>query len=134
MTYTVQVLDETTARPRPQPAMTLEFEEETVTVRELIRRRIYEECLEYNAGQRQAFEGLVTPEAAERALNGQKAGRGHILDWQQQFRKAVEGFERNGLIVLVGDEQAIDLEQPVQLTLREPLDVTFIKLIPLIGG
>lgn len=134
MTYTVQVLDETTTRPRPQPAMTLEFEHETVTVRELIRRRIYEDCLEYNVGQRQVFKGLVTPETAERSLNGQKAGRGRQLDWQRQFRKAVEGFERNGLIVLIGEEQAIDLEQPVQLTLRKPLDVTFIKLIPLVGG
>lgn len=134
MTYTVQVLDETTARPTPTPALTLNFDAETVTVRELIRCRVYEECTEYNAGQRQAFRGLVTPEGAEAALNSTRAGRGHCLDWGRQYAKAVEAFERNGLVVLVGDEQADDLEQPVTLRLGEPLEVTFLKLVPLVGG
>lgn len=80
MAYSVQLLDETTARSIPHPAFRLDFEEETVTVRELIRRRVYEECCEYNAGQQQAFRGLVTPEAAETALNGQQLGTGHDTD------------------------------------------------------
>lgn len=134
MTYTVQVLDETTARPVPMPALTLDFEEETVTVRELIRRRVYEECTEYNASQRTAFQGLVTPEAAEVALNGVQVGRGQRLDWEKQYARAAEAFARNGLIVLIGDEQAEDLEQTVTLKLGQPLEVTFLKLIPLVGG
>lgn len=134
MTYAVQVLDETTARPTPTPALTLDFEEETVTVRELIRRRVYEECTEYNAGQRSAFRGLVTPEPAEVALNGEKVGKGHQLDWEKQYARAAEAFARNGLIVLIGDEQAEDLEQTVTLRLGQPLEVTFLKLVPLVGG
>ncbi|MFC6593010.1 hypothetical protein ACFP81_14025 [Deinococcus lacus] len=133
MSYTVQVLDETTARPVPTPALTLDFETETVTVRELIRRRVYEECTEYNAGQRIAFRGLVTPEGAEVTLNG-KRERVFTLNWEKQYAKAVEAFERNGLIVLVGDQQAEDLEQTVTLRLGQALDVTFLKLVPLVGG
>lgn len=109
MPYAVQVLDETTARPVPTPALTLNFETETDTVRELIRRRVYEECTEYNASQRTAFRGLVTPEAAEVALNGVQVGKGPRLDWEKQYARAAEAFARNGLIVLIGDEQAEDL-------------------------
>lgn len=134
MTYAVQVLDETTARPTPTPALRLDFEEETVTVRELIRRRVYEECTEYNAGQQQAFRGLVTPEAAEVVLNGEQVGKGPRLDWEKQYARAAEAFARNGLIVLIGDEQAEDLEQTVTLKLGQPLEVTFLKLVPLVGG
>lgn len=134
MTYAVQMLDETTARPVPTPALLLDFEEETVTVRELIRRRVYEECTEYNASQRTAFRGLVTPEAAEVALNGVQVGKGQRLDWEKQYARATEAFARNGLIVLIGDEQAEDLEQTVTLKLGQPLEVTFLKLVPLVGG
>lgn len=134
MTYTVQMLDESTARCLPQHALTLDFETETVSVSELIRRRVYEECSEYNAGQRQAFRGLVTPETAETSLNGVNVGKGHRLDWEKQYVRAVEAFKRNALIVLVGDEQAGDLDQAVTLKLGQPLAVTFLKLVPLVGG
>ena len=134
MTYTVQVLDETTTDLTPTPARQLDFDSETVTIRELIRRRVYEECTEYNAGQQQAFRGLVTPEAAEVALNGVQAGKGPRLDWEKQYARVAEAFARNGLIVLIGDEQADDLEQMVTLRLGQPLEVTFLKLVPLVGG
>ncbi len=51
MPYDVTVIDESTARPESVVARTLSFLEEQITVRELIRRRVYEECLEFNSQQ-----------------------------------------------------------------------------------
>lgn len=134
MTYAVQVLDETTAKPQPVGAMTLEFDSETLTLRELIRRRVYEECLEFNAGAKERFCGLVVPEGMEREFNSPVLRQGRRVDWEKQYAKALEAFERNRIIVLIGDRQAESLDEPVTLRLEEPLDVTFIKLVPLVGG
>lgn len=41
-----------------------------MTLRELIRRRIYQEVTEYNAKLSGCFRGLVQPTEAECALNG----------------------------------------------------------------
>lgn len=134
MSYTVQVLDETTTTPIPAVARTLDFDTETVTVRELIRRRVYEECTEYNADPQERFRGLVIPEGMERELNSPALPRPRPVDWQKQYAKAVEAFDRNGFIVLVGERQAEDLDETVTLRLGEALEVTFIKLVPLVGG
>ncbi|WP_217449191.1 hypothetical protein [Deinococcus sp. JMULE3] len=134
MRYAVQILDETTTRPHPTPALTLDFTEETVTIRELIRRRVYQECTDHNATQTQRFRGLVIPEGMERDLNSPATPRPHRIHWEQQYARATEAFTRNGLIILIGDRQAESLDETVTLRLDEPLDVTFLKLTPLVGG
>ena len=133
-TYSVQVMDETTAKPQPQLMHTLDFDNETVTVRELLRRRVYEDCTEYNAQQGEAFRGLVTPDPIEDTLNAKRTGKAPRVRWETQFDKAQEAFEAGGFVVLVGDEQVDDLDEQVTLKLGQPLEVTFIKLIPLVGG
>ena len=49
----------------------LEFLTERITIRELIRSRVYQEVKDHNAKQNLAeFNGLVQPTDAERTLNG----------------------------------------------------------------
>ncbi|WP_155298668.1 hypothetical protein [Deinococcus kurensis] len=134
MRYAVQILDETTTRPHPTPALTLDFTEETVTIRELIRRRVYQECADHNATQTERFRGLVIPGGMERDLNSPTPPRPHPVHWEQQYARATEAFTRSGLIILIGDQQAESLDETVTLRLDEPLDVTFLKLTPLVGG
>lgn len=135
MTYTIQVLDETTTNLTPTAARTLDFDTETISVRELIRRRVYEECTEYNASNGQRFHGLVIPEGMERELNSPEHRTMHRkVDWEKQYARAVEAFQRNGIIVLIGEHQAEDLDETVTLRLGQPLEVTFLKLVPLVGG
>ncbi|RJF72873.1 hypothetical protein D3875_16300 [Deinococcus cavernae] len=119
---------------KPIPTRQLDFDTETVTIRELIRRRVYEECVEYNSGHQERFRGLVIPEGMERELNTPTVPRPRKIDWEKQYARAQEAFQRNGIIVLVVDEQADNLEETVTLKLGEPLEVTFLKLVPLVGG
>lgn len=78
-----------------------------VTLRELIRHRVREEVARHNAGPRRR-------------------------DWQAQAAVALDSFQRNGFFVFVGDRQVTDLDE--ELTLAETDEVSFVRLVPLVGG
>lgn len=128
---TVSFVDETTSGERRE-AWHLEIFEERMTVREIIRRRIFQEVAEYNATQPQVFHGLVQPGDIERTLNGHRARAPRRVDAEAQFARAVEAFGRNGFLVLVDDRQVEDLDAEVDL--RMGTEITFLKLVPLVGG
>jgi hypothetical protein len=111
----------------------LELLSERVTVRELIRSRVYQEVQDHNARRAQTFRGLVRPEGQEAALSGPRATRGHRpIDWKRQFARAVEAFEKGQVLVLVDDRQVESLEE--ELDVGPKTTVTFLRLIPLVGG
>jgi len=113
----------------------LEFESENITVRDLIRERVYQEVSEYNFRSRRRggeFRGLVQPTDAERTLNGFKVPKGRDIDWEAQFARAIDAFARNGFFILVDDRQAEALDEPI--TIGSRTNVSFVKLTPLVGG
>jgi hypothetical protein len=127
----VSFVDETTSGTR-HTAWHLEIFEEQITLREVIRRRVFQEVAEYNAGEQQVFRGLVQPSDTEQALNGYRLRRPKRVDAEKQFARAVEAFGRNGFLVLVDDRQVEDLD--AMLDLRMGTEITFLKLVPLVGG
>lgn len=133
MPATLTVYDETTAGDRGDPIV-LEFLTEHITVRELIRQRVYQEVQDYNLHQHQSpvFNGLIRPTDAEQVLNGYKLKKPRTLDWQAQYDKAVEAFEASRVLVLVNDRQAESLDEEVTIT--PGTGVSFLKLVPLVGG
>ncbi len=128
---TITIQDETTGQ-RQTNTWTLEFLDETITAREFIRRRVYEEVLEYNTKNIEKYRGLVQPTDTERTLNTGKPRERRKIDWEAQYHKALEAFERNGFVMLVNDTQVETLDEQVEL--REGTTVTFLKLMPLVGG
>jgi hypothetical protein len=110
----------------------LELLTERITVRELIRSRVYQEVEDYNRREPEYFRGLIQPTDAEQTLNGYKIRKARLIDWKTQFAKAVEAFERNQFFVLVDHKQAENLEDEVTIT--PTAKVTFVKLVPLVGG
>ena len=54
------------------------------------------------------------------------------IDWQEQFKRSLEAFGRNGFFVLVGDRQAESLDD--EFTVKADTEVSFVKLVPLVGG
>ncbi len=134
MTTTLTIRDETTFAfdNGNEGAFTLDVPTERITVRELIRTRVYGEVRDYNLRQPEYFRGLVQPTDAERTLNGFKVRQGRRLDPEKQFEKAVESFYRNGFLILVNDQQVDELEEEIEV--RPETTVTFLKLVPLVGG
>ena len=111
---------------------TLELPAERVTVREVIRSRVYQEVQDYNRRTPEVFRGLVQPTDAEQALNGYKLPKSKSIDWHRQYDKAVEAFQQGGFILLVNDQQVDDLNE--ELLVGTTTTVTFLKLVPLVGG
>ncbi len=134
MTTTLTIRDETTFAfgNDAEGAFTLDVLTERITVRDLIRTRVYQEVRDYNLRQPGYFRGLVQPTDAERTLNGFKMRQGRRLDPEKQFEKAIESFYRNGFLVLVNDKQVDELEEEIEV--RPDTTVTFLKLVPLVGG
>jgi hypothetical protein len=129
----VTIIDESTLGEKRAWSLDLvDVLDETLSLREIIRRRIYQEVTEYNARQSGYFRGLVQPTDAERTLNGYRLKTPHRLDWQAQYEKAIAAFQRRGYIVLVNDQQVAELDAPVEL--RSGAAVTFLRLVPLVGG
>ncbi|MEH0971274.1 hypothetical protein V6U77_09100 [Micromonospora sp. CPCC 205546] len=86
------------------PEWTMEIFEETVRLDELIRRRVFLEVAESGAQ----------------------------VDPEERTRMTLDAFGRNGFVVLVDDRQVTGLDERIRL--HGGSRVTFLKLVPLVGG
>jgi hypothetical protein len=131
MATLITVADET-ATGTTLNEFSLEFLNERVTVRELIRARVYQEVSEYNARQSEHFRGLVQPEDSVRTASGFRLRKQRKIDWEEQYKRALTGFRANGFLILVDDHQLDDLDEEIEL--RYDAKVSFLRLVPLVGG
>lgn len=92
----------------------------------------FQEVAEYNARGGEVFRRLVQPAGTERALNGFRLTRPRRIDAEQQYERAIDASSRNGFMVIVDDHRVTDLNARVDL--RRGTEVTFLKLVPLVGG
>lgn len=113
-------------------SLVLNFPQTLVTPREIIRERVYTEVEAHNEKRSDVFRGFVQPEGAEKILNGFKMREWKKIDPQQQYTRAVEAFERNGFVMLVDGIQIETLDE--QIEIEPAMEVTFLKLVPLVGG
>ncbi len=136
MSATVTIRDETTLKKTIQE-FELEIPSERVSLRELIRCRVYQEVKDYNAKQSLhkpvEFTGLVQPTEVELALNGSPSERNSsTIDWNRQFDRALAAVRANQILVLVNDRQVEGLDEI--LTLNSDSKVSFLRLTMLTGG
>ncbi len=134
MSTTLKIRDETTFSlgDDEERDFTLDVLEARITVRELIHARVANEVRDYNFSQPEYFRGLVQPTDAERSLNGFKIRKGRRIDPEKQVELAIKAFYSNGFILLVNDRQVDELEDEIEIW--PDTTVTFLKLVPLVGG
>ena len=130
MTVALTIRDET-ALGEVYNELPLEFPSERITVRELIRERVYQEASDYDNRQHGIgiYRGLVPPKGLKAPT---PSARSQLIDWNEQYEKAVEAFESNQVLILIDDHQAESLDQSFKIgpgTL-----VTFVRLNLLMGG
>lgn len=126
------IVDETLGGAK-QHVFDLDILEENMTVREIIRARIWQEVHEYNARQRtEAFTGLIQPTDPERRLNGDKLKTFVPIDWEKQYEAALRAFMSNGFFMIIGDRQAESLDETFHT--GPETEVSFVKFVPLVGG
>lgn len=129
---TSTVRDETTTG-QVLRALELQLAAERLTVRELITARVHQEVGEHNARRvLTPFRGLVQPTDEERLVNARPERRPRRVDAAAQTAVALRAFERGHVLLLVDDRQVDELEDEV--VLRPGSTVSFLKLVPLVGG
>jgi hypothetical protein len=127
----------------------LELPGERMTIRELIRERVYQEVQDFNTGRgNRSLPGLVPAADAfpsdDAAPPGSCSGdappaRGTTpsptsapLDWRLEFDKAVAAFTRNAFLILIDQRQATNLDEEVEL--NPATQISFVRLTLLVGG
>jgi hypothetical protein len=105
---------------------------ERISVRELIRSRVYQEVQDHNRRQPPRFAGLVEPEGNERTLNGEKPTRPRQIDWNRQLERVLQAFRKNQILILLGDRQLTDLDEEIEI--GPETEISFLRLTLLTGG
>src|SRR5689334_17427441 len=77
------------------------FDQELVTVKDIIEARVLKEVESYNNTKPEYFQGLVQPSNAERTLNGYRMKERKKVDGEKQVYIALDGFNKNVYFVLV---------------------------------
>jgi hypothetical protein len=131
LTATLTIHDES-ATGETLLELTLNISAERITVRDLIRQRVWHEVDEYNRRRPDTFRGLVQPTDSERTLNGYRLKQPRAIDASIQLAKAIDAFQGNHIIMLVDDRQVESLDE--EITLRPNTRVSFLRLTPLVGG
>lgn len=131
MAATLTIHDESTTGETLHE-LTLNVSTDRITVRDLIRQRVWHEVEEYNRRKPETFRGLVQPTDSERTLNGYRLKQPRDIDANTQLAKAIDGFRANQIIMLVDDRQVESLDE--EITLRAQTRVSFLRLTPLVGG
>lgn len=125
---TLTIKDETAAG-QILHELSLRFDSEYITVKELIEARIQAEVVRYEKDMSSYIRGLVLPTDIEKRLNKKNTSR---IDPEKQLYVALEAFKRNGFFILVDDEQIEELDQ--KFLVDESTQISFVKLTPLVGG
>ncbi|MEV6344351.1 hypothetical protein [Actinoplanes sp. NPDC051851] len=77
-------------------------------------------------------EAVRLDELIRRRVCQEVAASGSAADPEERVRAALDAFARNGFVVLVDDRQVTEPDETVEL--RAGSRVTFLKLVPLVGG
>jgi hypothetical protein len=137
MPATILIRDETPGAPSFHE-WSLEVLTEHLTVRELIRSRVYQEVQDFNQmvakkrGETNEYRGLIQPTDSERTLNGYRLKTSRQIDWHEQLNRAINAFESNQVLVLINDRQVESLDEEIDI--KPTTEVTFLKLTLLVGG
>ncbi len=115
---------------QPSPTVPLTIQSERISIREIIRSLVYETVQDRNL-QRANNRSQHRPSILELELNGPK--RVKAISWQHQFDLAIDAFERGRFLVLVDDRQVESLDDEVEVIHSQTV-VTFLRLVPLVGG
>jgi len=137
MPATLTVRDQAMTPGGKDHVFELEFPTESITVRELIRERVYQEVEDFNRDTRAStslkpFRGLVQLSGVEQDLNGPSTRRVCEVDWKKHYELATEAYERRRVLVLVGDRQTESLDERIEI--RRGTEVVFLRLVMLVGG
>ncbi|RMG24442.1 MAG: hypothetical protein D6730_12620 [Bacteroidetes bacterium] len=105
----------------------IKLRKERLTVRELIRERVFQEVAQYNVQRPLCYHGLIAPAGAEPVLNGYRLLHRHKIDPEQHFYRTMDAFYNKNFCILVDELRLDDPEHPI--VVRPHTRVSFLKLM-----
>ncbi|AFY74226.1 hypothetical protein Syn7502_02218 [Synechococcus sp. PCC 7502] len=102
------------------------------TAADILRERVRQEVELFNNQQESEFQGLVQPEDSLRSPRGYKLKTKRIINWEEQYEKAIAAFNKNAFLMLVNNKQIVSLDE--ELEISEDMEISFMRLTPLVGG
>lgn len=111
---------------------TIDLPGHCITIRELIRNRVFQEVRDYNVSQSPDFKGLIRPNDAEPTVSGCRLRSPRKIDWRQQYQRAVSAFRSKQILIVVDDRQVDSLHEEIKIT--SDTRVAFLRLAPLVAG
>lgn len=124
MTISLTLRDQIMARPA-EPSLVLHWREGVpMRLADLIRERVVLEWDRREDGAGAAGRPLVE--------TGASAGRAGRLARDEAVAVALDGFRRNAFFVVVDDRQVTELDAEIRV--RAETAITFVRLVPLVGG
>lgn len=132
MRVNLRVVDETSSGTTYNETV-LRLASTRVCARDVIEQRVRQEVQKFNdATRNKLFSGLVQPRDTEKELNGYRLRKKKKIDADQQVEIAIAAFSENKYFFLVDDKQVESLDDEFGIT--DATKITFLKLIPVVGG
>ncbi len=107
-------------------------DQDELTVKEIIKRRIENEICKFNLQRPICFFSLVQPEDSEITLRGFRLREHRAIDWQTQFKVAIDAFEKKHFIVNANGKDLQSLDDVISID--QDTDVVMIKFMEIVGG
>lgn len=96
-----------------------------ITVKELIKERVYQEVAAFNVNSPAHYFGILAPETAQREWFGYRIRKRTKIDPFVQYHRTLTAFENNQLGIFVNDKK---LDDPnVSIMLDESIKVSFMQ-------
>lgn len=128
---TAVTIEEKVPGQPPSQNYVLEISDNQITVRDLIRMYVERQVSQHNIRKSAAEPNMQAAE--ELLLNPPKEDKRFAqAQCAVEVEKALCAFSSNKFFVLVDGKQVSDLDEEVHLTVNGK--VTFLKLVPLVGG
>jgi len=132
MSVNLRVVDETSSGEVYNETV-LRLASTRVCARDVIEQRVRQEVQKFNdAKKRKLFSGLVQPRNTEKELNGYRFKKEKTIDADEQVSIAISAFSKNKFFFLVDDMQVESLD--VEFGITDDTKISFLKLIPVVGG
>lgn len=132
MTYDVALKDQINARPA-QVSLVLSWRESVpMRLSDLIRERVILEWDRRSDAANSAARPLVESAVGRDTVSPGARQDGVRMSRDDTVALALRGFGHNAFLVIVNDQQVTDLDAEIRLA--PDTDITFVRLVPLVGG
>ena len=110
----------------------LSVDADKLTVRDLIKLRIETEVKGFNIRRPLCFFALVQPEGAEITPKGYRLKTHHDIDWEVQYKIALEAFDKKSFLINLAGKDFQSLDDVIDTP--DSIEINFVKFNEIIGG